>query len=27
MAKKKALVDSRATKNFIDWRLVKALKV
>jgi hypothetical protein len=26
-AKKKALVDSRATENFIDWRLAKALKV
>jgi hypothetical protein len=27
MAKKKALVDSRATENFIDWQLAKALKV
>jgi hypothetical protein len=26
-AEKKALVDSRATENFIDWRLAKALKV
>jgi hypothetical protein len=27
MAEKKALVDSGATENFIDWRLTKALKV
>jgi hypothetical protein len=27
MAEKKALIDSGATKNFIDWRLAKALKV
>jgi hypothetical protein len=27
MAKKKALIDSEATENFIDWRLAKALKV
>jgi hypothetical protein len=27
MAEKKALVDSGATENFIDWRLAKALKV
>jgi Reverse transcriptase (RNA-dependent DNA polymerase) len=27
MAKKKALVDSGATENFIDWQLAKALKV
>jgi hypothetical protein len=27
MAKKKALVDSRATKNFINWWLAKVLKV
>jgi hypothetical protein len=27
MAEKKALIDSRATENFIDWRLAKALKV
>jgi hypothetical protein len=27
MAEKKALVDSRATENFIDWRLAKVLKV
>jgi hypothetical protein len=26
-AEKKALVDSGATENFIDWRLAKALKV
>jgi Reverse transcriptase (RNA-dependent DNA polymerase) len=26
-AEKKALVDSRATENFIDWQLAKALKV
>jgi hypothetical protein len=26
-AEKKALVDSGATKNFIDWQLAKALKV
>jgi hypothetical protein len=27
MAEKKALVDSGATENFIDWQLTKALKV
>jgi hypothetical protein len=27
MAEKKALVDSGATENFINWRLAKALKV
>jgi hypothetical protein len=27
MAKKKALVNSGATENFIDWQLAKALKV
>jgi hypothetical protein len=27
MAEKKALVDSRATENFIDWWLAKALRV
>jgi hypothetical protein len=27
MAKKKALVDSGATENFIDWQLAKELKV
>jgi hypothetical protein len=26
-AEKKALINSRAMENFVDWRLAKALKV